>query len=362
MANVKAYIGLGSNLGERAENIRKAEAMLDGADGISVVRISGIIETKPLGGLEQPDYLNCVAEIETSLAARELLGILQGIENDLGRKRDGKWSSRTIDMDILLYGSEVIDTPELKVPHERMHLRSFVLDGMCELAGELKHPVLGETMRTLAGRLGGRDFAIDADRPAIISVAGLIGVGKTTWAQKLGERFGCEVFYEPYDDNPFLREVYAGKVEYALDSELYFLVKRAEQLDAEKLEAGGVYISDYLFDVEKVFADLLLDENQRQLHEYFFGMVGRAVVKPAVVLYLTDSMERCLERIQKRNRSYEKGIGQGFLERLKAGYEGIFAGWSGCPVIRVDVEKFDCFDGEDLEHIFRQVRSYICCK
>ena len=116
------YLSLGSNVGDREENLRAAIAALDGA-GVRVERVSSIYETEPVDLLEQPWFLNCVVQGETSVPAVELLGRL-----------------REIDLDILLYGQQTIDSPELQVPHPRMHLRRFVLAPLAEIAPEVQHP------------------------------------------------------------------------------------------------------------------------------------------------------------------------------------------------------------------------------
>ena len=147
-----AYIGLGSNLGNRAEFINKALALLDDLPGIKITAMSSIIETEPFDGPEnQRDYLNGVIEISCSLSANDLLTQLQSIENRLGRTRSQKWDSRTIDLDILLFGSEIIhqDSPDLKIPHLQMHHRLFVMIPLTQIAPDLKHPELNLTMKQI---------------------------------------------------------------------------------------------------------------------------------------------------------------------------------------------------------------------
>jgi 2-amino-4-hydroxy-6-hydroxymethyldihydropteridine diphosphokinase len=136
------YLSLGSNLGDRAKNLQDAIAALRKA-GISVQRISSMYETEPVDYLGQPRFLNCALEAETELGALELLHALRGIETQMGSKKLIAKGPRLIDIDILLYGNEVIDTPELQVPHPRMHLRRFVLEPLAEIAPNLQHPVSG---------------------------------------------------------------------------------------------------------------------------------------------------------------------------------------------------------------------------
>jgi len=136
------YLSLGSNLGDRARNLQDAIAGLRRA-GIEVTRISSMYETEPVDYLDQPWFLNCAAEAETELPAVALLKALRQIEADMGSKKLVSKGPRLIDLDILLYGEEAIDTPELQVPHPRMHLRRFVLEPLAEIAPNVRHPVSG---------------------------------------------------------------------------------------------------------------------------------------------------------------------------------------------------------------------------
>jgi 2-amino-4-hydroxy-6-hydroxymethyldihydropteridine diphosphokinase len=134
------YLSLGSNLGDRAKNLQDAIAAL-GHAGVEIARVSSVYETEPVDYLEQPWFLNCAVEAETELGALELLHALREIETQMGSKKLVAKGPRLIDMDILLYGDEVIGTPELQVPHPRMHLRRFVLEPLAEIAPNMQHPV-----------------------------------------------------------------------------------------------------------------------------------------------------------------------------------------------------------------------------
>jgi 2-amino-4-hydroxy-6-hydroxymethyldihydropteridine diphosphokinase len=133
-----AYIGLGSNLGDREATIEAAIAALPG-----VVAVSRLRETEPVGVLDQPPFLNGAAALETTLSPRELLGTLLAIERELGRERRERWGPRTIDLDLLLYGDAVVDEPGLTVPHPRLHERHFALEPLHELDPELVVPGRG---------------------------------------------------------------------------------------------------------------------------------------------------------------------------------------------------------------------------
>jgi len=138
-AEKTVYLSLGSNVGDREENLRAAIAALGDA-GVRVTRVSSFYETEPVDFLEQAWFLNCAVEGKTAVTALELLRALRGIELRMGSKKLVPKGPRRIDMDILLYGSETIDTPELQVPHPRMHLRRFVLVPLAEIAPEARHP------------------------------------------------------------------------------------------------------------------------------------------------------------------------------------------------------------------------------
>lgn len=135
---VRAFLGLGSNLDDRLENLRRAVVLLDRAEGVRVVRSSRVYETAPVGP-PQPDYLNAVIEVETTLEPHDLLRACLAVEHTMGRVRAERWGPRVIDVDVLTYGDERIDDADLTVPHPRMHERAFVLVPLLELTAD---PVL----------------------------------------------------------------------------------------------------------------------------------------------------------------------------------------------------------------------------
>ena len=140
------YIGIGSNLGDKRDNCLKAIDRINELPGCRVMAQSGFYLTEPVGVKGQDWYLNCVIALSTDMLAQDLLKRLLAIEADMGRERKGRWDPRLIDLDILLFGNEVIDEKGLQVPHPLMHLRRFVLVPMVFLAPNLIHPVLGKTM------------------------------------------------------------------------------------------------------------------------------------------------------------------------------------------------------------------------
>jgi 3-oxoacyl-[acyl-carrier protein] reductase len=161
--SVTAFIALGSNLGDRQANLKGAIEALRATRGVEVIRVSSIRETEPVGGpAGQGKYLNAAAQIETSLSPELLLKELLAIEAKLGRMRGEPNAPRTLDLDLLLYGDNVRSSPDPIVPHPRMHLRSFVLEPLAELAPEIRHPILQVSLQRLAENLRPNP---PADRP-----------------------------------------------------------------------------------------------------------------------------------------------------------------------------------------------------
>lgn len=144
----KVYLSLGSNLGDREANLRRALELLASPE-VRVTRVSSTYETEPCDLRHQPWFLNVIAEIETTLFPLQLLGRIQKIENELGRQRLVDKGPRTLDIDIVLFGNAVIETPRLHVPHPRMHERRFVLEPLAELVPELCHPLTRRTIREM---------------------------------------------------------------------------------------------------------------------------------------------------------------------------------------------------------------------
>jgi 2-amino-4-hydroxy-6-hydroxymethyldihydropteridine diphosphokinase len=146
-----AYIGLGSNIGDKTSNCQTAIERL--AEAGRIVGVSSFYYTEPVGYKEQEDFINAVATLETNRSPAELLSICHAIEDILGRRRTVRWGPRTVDLDILLYGDLVVNQPGLVIPHPLMSVRRFVLAPLVELAPEIIHPVLNKTMNQLLSEL-----------------------------------------------------------------------------------------------------------------------------------------------------------------------------------------------------------------
>ena len=157
MNRVTGFLGLGTNMGDRKKNLAQALTILNDRPDLTVLRTSSIYETEPWGLANQPKFLNMVAEIATSISPDELLERVKKVEQDMGRKAGPRFGPRIIDIDILLLEDQVVDEPNLNVPHVSLHERAFILVPLSELAPDLVHPVFGVTVATLAAKVGGLD-------------------------------------------------------------------------------------------------------------------------------------------------------------------------------------------------------------
>jgi 2-amino-4-hydroxy-6-hydroxymethyldihydropteridine diphosphokinase len=157
---VIAYLGIGSNLGDPVQQCRDALREISSLKNVQVLRRSSLYRTQPVGNTSQDWFVNGVLEVRTTFTAQQLIKALQWVEQTLGRVRTEKWGPRTIDIDILLYGQEIIGTGDLVIPHPEMHKRRFVLVPMNEIAPYVIHPLYGVSMKGLLDRLG-NDLAVE---------------------------------------------------------------------------------------------------------------------------------------------------------------------------------------------------------
>lgn len=354
---VKAYVGLGSNLGDREQTIRRAAQYLQQQSGVLSLRLSSLTSWPALGGSDQADYLNAAAEIVTTFSCRQLFALLRETENRFGRRRNGRWEPRTLDLDLLLYNNLVLDEPDLIVPHSQMHLRSFVLKGLVELNPDLVCPRMHRPLRLLAQRLNGGNFALEPGRLQLISIGGLIGVGKSTLAERLAGVLDAHLFKEEYDKNPFLEKVYHGQSHLALDSELFFLGSSASQLRKDGKLRQGIAVSDYVFFKALIYAQQWLDSDALSQYMQVYESVANQVHTPVLVIFLEDTVSNCLDRIRRRCRPYEQVIDGSFLESQREGYEKILAGWTACPVIRLHASE--CAVPEQIPSLANEISYYL---
>jgi deoxyadenosine/deoxycytidine kinase len=188
-------------------------------------------------------------------------------------------------------------------------------------------------------------------KPGLIAIAGLIGVGKTTLAHSLTNYLDAHLILEEYDLNPFLARQMAGDKKLSLPSELFFLFSRARQLDIDNIKSYPTVVCDYIFDKNRIFARLNLNDNQFAIYDHLEKTVVEHLATPDIVIHLTDTVENCMSRIASRGRTYESSLTRENLTRLAQAYETLFQNWTKSPVIKINCADRDLRRKETVLHI-----------
>lgn len=307
-------VSLGSNLGNRSENLHTAIARLAAHPDISALRHSEWHETSPIGGpADQDDYLNAAVAFETSLAPDKLLALLQQIELQLGRRRETHWGPRTIDLDLLIFGQTVLATPTLVLPHPRMAWRRFVLEPAAEVAPDLVHPTIGWTVARLLDHL-------NRSTP-YIAVTGPIAAGKTLLATRLADAIPAQLILEQPDWTR-LGDFYADPTALAWQTELDFLAEREKKLDSSAFSAQNpsdprYWVSDFWFDQSAAFARVWLPADRLAEYVERYEQSRRAVEPPRLLVLLDAPADQLLDRIHQRARPCERPLAIDALQRIR---------------------------------------------
>ncbi len=334
-------IGLGSNQGNRREILEAAVARLAEHPRIELLARGTWHETSSIGGpAGQPRFLNGALKLETALAPHELFECLRQIEIQLGRRREEHWGPRTIDLDLLLYDEQVLDTPALTLPHPRMAWRRFVLEPAAEVAGEMVHPTIHWSIARLLEHLN--------TSPPYVAVTGGIASGKS----RLAERLAAELPARTIEERPNwtrLESFYADPAGQGWETELEFLDQRAGLLRTNAADWAGDRwtVSDFWFDQSAAFARAWLPEERIGDYMERHERLRPTVARPRLIVLLDAPAETLLARVRGRGRSCERRLTVEQLERIRrevaeqAGRPGLG------PVLR--------FQSDDQETIFAEV-------
>lgn len=349
------YLSLGSNLGDKINNLQTTLNLIDSKVG-DVLLISSVYQTKAEGFVGE-DFLNCCVSLRTSMEPKILIKELINIESQNGRLRLNRniYESRSIDIDILFYEDKIINQHNLTIPHPRMNERNFVIKPLLDIAKSKIHPVLNRTISEIDLDLGDTEIIKindDLVLPVIeklksiknIVIEGNIGVGKTCLSEKLSKDLNKELILEGYMDNPFLEKYYENPDRYALNVELTFLTDRCRQLsdfnNQISLFSSGL-VSDYDIFKSLVFAGISLKEIEYNLFRKIFTYMTKDLFKSNLIIYLLQSTEQLLENIKKRGRGFEKKIDKKYLDKINQGYLNYLKNNSDLNIIYVDVSDLD---------------------
>lgn len=195
-----------------------------------------------------------------------------------------------------------------------------------------------------------------------IAVDGPIGVGKTILATLLAHEFSAKLILEPVENNPYLRKFYKTPHLHAFHTQMFFLVYRYhQQMEIiHKISEGHLFVSDYFFCKEEIFAKLTLDKNELSIHKMLYAKLENQIRKPDLVIYLQGSTPVLMDRIKKRHKIYEKTIPLSYIEKLKKAYSSFFAHYNTVPVLRVNTDKKDyLYSKNDLFTLKEKIRVFI---
>ncbi len=320
-------IGLGSNQGNREELLRLAVAQLAANPQVRLLRQSCLHETPAVGGPpDQPAFLNAAALLSTSLSPPAVLDLLGRIEDDLGRVRQQRWGPRTIDLDLLLFDEQVIETPSLIVPHARMVWRRFVLEPAAEIAASMRHPTVGWTIGQLLDHL-------NTARP-YVAIAGGIGAGKSQLAERFAREAPARLIAE-VTDAARLGTFYADPGSHAWQTEIEFLDSRRRLLAADACDFTHLAVSDFWFDQSLAFSRVWLPEAEFASFRRRWETARREVVPPKLLVLLDVPGEELHRRVGSRGRPYEGRLSVEQLDRLRQSVRAEAARPGVGPVLRL---------------------------
>ncbi len=371
----KVYLSLGSNLGNRYANLQKAIFRIQQKAG-KVLDISSVYEN-PAIGFEGDQFLNIVISLLTPFNPKELLNVLLQIEKEFGRIRsvESGYSSRTLDIDIIYFGSEVINNDDLVIPHPQMQHRNFVLKPLGDIAPQFYHPVLYKDTRNLLQECRDRStltktkykFYKDRDglfsQLQLIAIEGNIGAGKTTLSKMISKDFNAKLVLERFADNPFLPKFYEDRSRYAFPLEMSFLADRYQQFmdDTSQFDLfKNFMVSDYDIFKSLIFAKITLQKEEFNLYRKVFNFMYKEVRKPEIYLYLYQNTERLLANIKKRGRDYEQNIDPAYLEKINRGYLDFIKSHPDQNSVILDMGELDfVHNPDDYEFILEKLEDNI---
>lgn len=351
------YIALGSNKGNRLQFMQLALDKIYREIG-EILKVSSVYET-PAWGFEGDAFLNACIAISSRFSPEEVLVKLFEIETSLGRSRTSAktYENRSIDLDILLLGADIIDTEFLKVPHPQMQTRKFVLFPLSEIAPKEIHPVLQQSISRLLVETTD-DSPIERISEQLIAPAkpdrfqncnyiaieGNIGAGKTSLATMISQDFNAKLILERFKDNPFLPKFYKDQHRYAFPLEMSFLADRYQQLSDDLAQYDlftDFIVSDYDVFKSLIFAKITLQEDEYSLYNKLFSIIYKELIKPDLYVYLYQNTDRLLENIKTRGRDYEQNIQPEYLMDINKSYLSYIKSQTDITIKIIDITGKD---------------------
>lgn len=359
-------ISLGTNSGNKRENLERCIDLIH-QNIATVITVSPIYET-PSWGFESASFYNCILVVHTQKTPQKILKNILKLEREMGRVRQSTttYEDRSIDIDIIGFDDQIIETESLTVPHLLMTQRRFVLQPLVDVLPQWRHPVLNKTAVELLSSCSDASSCVQVARVKspmslvalnafnYIAIEGNIGAGKTTLATKMAEDFNAKTVYERFADNPFLPKFYKDQNRYAFPLEMSFLADRYQQIsdDLSQFDLFKDFIvADYHIFKSLIFAKVTLAEDEYRLYKTLFDIIYKEMPKPDLYIYLYQNTTRLLQNIRKRGRSYEQEIPAEYLDKINNGYLDFIKTQKNLNVLIIDVSELD-FVKNQADYIF----------
>lgn len=371
----QVVLSIGSNQGNKLANIKSCIDLIHQKVG-TVIRVSKLYET-PAWGFESDAFYNCALILHTTSSAQKILNQVLKVEKHLGRIRSNQqgYQSRIIDIDLIVFDDEIIDSEKLQIPHPLMQNRNFVLLPMQDLKLDWKHPVFHKSISelltvspddsicTVVQDLKNPLREIALENFNYIAFEGNIGAGKTTLVQKIAEDFNAKTVLERFADNPFLPKFYKDQNRYAFPLEMSFLADRYQQLSDDLAQFDlfkDFIVADYHIFKSLIFAKITLAEDEYRLYRNLFDIIYKEMPKPDLYVYLYQNSERLLQNIKKRGRNYEQNIEAEYLDKINNGYLDYIKSQTDLNVLIIDVSDRDFVKNhEDYLFILNEIQKKI---
>ena len=368
-------LSLGTNMGHKLENLETCIMAIHNTIA-TVVEVSKVYET-PAWGFESDVFYNCAITIHSHKSAQKILSKVIQLEKKLGRIRTNteQYESRNIDIDIISFNDEIIETENLMIPHIQLQNRKFVLFPMNDIAPKWKHPKLNKTISELLiscedtseikeiGTLQNPTLNLGLNQLNYIAIEGNIGAGKTTLATKIAEDFNGKPILERFADNPFLPKFYKDQNRYAFPLEMSFLADRYQQLSDDLAQFDlfkDFIVADYHIFKSQIFAKVTLQEDEFRLYKTMFDIMYKEMPKPDLYVYLYQNTDRLLANIKKRGRSYEQDISTNYLEKINQGYLEYIKSQNDINALIIDISELDFVKNqEDYIYILNEIQNKI---
>jgi len=366
------YLSLGTNQGNKLENLQKAINLIDDRVG-GIQKISSVYQT-PSWGFEGENFFNICIKVSTYQQPEVLLSSLLEIEQELGRLRSSEkgYQNRKIDIDILLFDDEIIFSKLLIVPHPKMLDRKFVLIPLAEIAPNELHPIKKTQLSVCAQNCNDaseismikeklrRPIPL-SEKYNYIAIEGNIGSGKTSLTKMISDEFNAKIILERFADNPFLPKFYEDKERYAFPLEMSFLADRHQQLSDDLAQFDlfkNFIVSDYYIFKSLIFAQVTLQKEEYILYRKMFDIMYKEITKPDLYIYLYQNTEQLLQNIKKRGRDYEQSIAPSYLNKIHLGYRNFIDTEQNLNSVIIDVSGRDFVSNpDDYKYIIKKIKS-----